>query len=204
MTLNGLPILARSVQAFVDLEYTRQLVVAAPPGEVDIVRKILKPFCPSELLTLVEGGRRRQDSVFKALQEVRPELGLVCIHDGVRPLVSRELIRSVLEAATRNGAAVPAVPVTDTLKEITLQGTVKETLFRYRLRRIQTPQAFRRELILQAYEKAYQLGLEGTDDAYFLELLEIPVYLVPGDPVNLKITTPHDILAAEAYLQGGR
>ncbi len=204
LTLNGLPILARSVRAFTDLEYTRQLVVAVPPGEVDVVRKILRSYCPPALLTLVEGGQRRQDSVFKALQEVHPELGLVCIHDGVRPLVSQKLILSVLEAAAQYGAAVPAIPVTDTLKEITLQGTVKETLFRYRLRRVQTPQAFRRELILQAYEKAYQLGLEGTDDAYFLELLEFPVYLVPGDPINLKITTPHDILVAEAYLRGGR
>lgn len=203
LTLNGLPILARSVRAFLDLEYTRQMVVAVPPGEVDVVRKILKPFCPPALLTLVEGGQRRQDSVLKALQKVRTELDLVCIHDGVRPLVSQKLIGAVLEAAARNGAAVPAIPVTDTLKEITLRGTVKETLFRYRLRRIQTPQAFRRELIIRAYEKAYQLGLEGTDDAYFLELLEIPVYLVPGDPLNLKITMPHDILAAEAYLRGG-
>lgn len=204
MALGGLPILARSVSVFAEMEQTRQVVVAAPPGEMEIVRKILKSFCPPDLLTLIEGGQRRQDSVYKALQEIRPDIDLVCIHDGVRPLVSRELVHSVLETADRHGAAVPAIPVTDTLKEITLEGTIKETVPRYRLRQVQTPQAFRRELIMEAYEKAYRLGLEGTDDAYFLELLEIPVHLVPGDPVNIKITTAQDLLAAEACLRGGR
>ncbi|HHX87820.1 MAG TPA: 2-C-methyl-D-erythritol 4-phosphate cytidylyltransferase, partial [Firmicutes bacterium] len=181
-----------------------QVIIVVPEGERELCQGVIKPHCQISSLQLVEGGPERQDSVFNGLMEIREDIELVCIHDGGRPLVSEHLITSVLEGAARFGAVIPGVAVIDTLKELNLNGTVSSTLPRGKIRRAQTPQAFKRELILEAYHKAFLLGIEATDDSYLLELLDIPVQVLDGDPVNIKITGPHDLAAAAAYLKGGR
>lgn len=201
--LEGVPVLARAVNLFVSHETVIQVIVVIPPGDDGYARKILKSFCPMEKLVFVEGGKRRQDSVFNGLQAVLPEAGLICIHDGARPLVSKELVEAVFEAAAEWGAAIPVIPVTDTLKELDYNGLIKGTIRRDSLRRAQTPQVFRHELIREAYHKALVLGVEATDDAYLLELLGETVFAVPGDPANIKITCPQDLLIASALLKKG-
>jgi 2-C-methyl-D-erythritol 4-phosphate cytidylyltransferase len=202
LLLEGIPILARSVNAFIETPGVSQVIVVIPPGETVQVRKILKPYCPLDQLVLTEGGVRRQDSVFNGLRVVSRAAELVCIHDGARPLVSKTLISVTMLAALEWGAAIPVLPITDTLKEISADGMIKSTVPRDNLRRAQTPQIFRQELIQEAYRKAEVLGIDATDDAYLLELLGFRVFAVPGDPENLKITCPADLQIAEALLKG--
>lgn len=204
LTLAGRPVLARSLQVFISHPAVQQIVVIVPKNEIDLARETIKPFCALDKICFVEGGRRRQDSIYQGLLAISGDAAMVCIHDGVRPLVSSELFESVLEAACRYGAAIPVVPVTDTLKEVSFSGMVGRTIPRETIRRAQTPQIFRHELISEAYRKAHILGVEATDDAYLLELVGEAVNTVPGSPSNIKITSPQDLLFAEALLKGGR
>jgi 2-C-methyl-D-erythritol 4-phosphate cytidylyltransferase len=204
LMLEGVPILARSLEIFAHHQAVNQIVVIVPPGETGFARDTLKPFCSLDKTTFVEGGKRRQDSVYQGLQEVSSDTEMVCIHDGVRPFVSPGLFEAVLEAAIRWGAAVPVIPVTDTLKEISISGMISRTVSRETMRRAQTPQIFRRDLIVEAYRKAQILGVEATDDAYLLELLGEKICAVAGSPANIKITHPMDLLFAEALINRGR
>jgi len=204
LRLGEMPILAHAVRAFLDHPKVDQVIVVVPPGDLVSARNILKPHLTLGRLVFTEGGRRRQDSVFIGLQLVDHKVELVCIHDGARPLVTKSLIDSALHAAQQWGAAIPVVPVTDTLKEITADGFIKNTIPRESIRRAQTPQVFQRELIREAYRKAELLGIEATDDAYLLEILGYRVASFPGDPENLKITCLSDLDLAAALLKGER
>ncbi len=147
---------------------------------------------------VVKGGRRRQDSVVHGFERVKAdETRIVLVHDGVRPLVSRELISRVIEETQRSGAAIPAVPVEDTIKEGD-QGRVVRTLDRSRLYRAQTPQGFSYSILEKALRHAQQEDYYASDEAGLVERLGYPVTLVEGDPRNIKITTPTDLKLAEA------
>lgn len=202
--LEGVPILARTLEIFTHHQVVNQIVVVVPPGETVFARDAIKSFCSLEKTIFVEGGKRRQDSVHLGLQEVSPDVEMVCIHDGVRPFISAGLFDTVLEAALRWGAAVPVIPLTDTLKEISISGMISRTVSRETVRRVQTPQIFRRDLIVEAYRKAQILGVEATDDAYLLEMLGEKICAVAGSPANIKITHPLDLIFAEALLKRGR
>ncbi len=202
MLLEGVPILARAINAFSNHSSFEQIIAVIPPGELSYTRKMMKPFCPIHRIIFVEGGKSRQESVFIGLQAVAPQAELVCIHDGVRPLVDSDLIDRVLDGAMRWGAAIPAVSVTDTIKQVDERSVITGTVPRIALRRAQTPQAFRLNLIMDAYRQASLLGIEATDDSYLLELLGQNVYAVAGDHTNIKITGPEDLLIATAMLKG--
>src|SRR5437660_4116924 len=151
----------------------------------------------ARVAAIVPGGAERQESVFRGLRAA-PPAGLVAVHDGARPLIAPALIARCVEAAAEHGAAAPAVPVVDTLKRIDPEGRMRETVDRRALRAIQTPQVFRWALLWEAHEAAARDGYTGTDDAALVERLGHPVFPVPGDPRNLKITTPADLTLAEA------
>ncbi len=205
LPLEGVPVVAHTIRTFTGLSNLfHQLILVVPEGELEFCEGVIKPYCQVNLLQLIEGGSRRQDSVFKGLKEISKNIELICIHDGVRPLVTRALITSVMEEAARHGAAIPGVAITDTLKVLNTNDTVRSTIPRSKIRLAQTPQAFQRELIVEAYRKAFLLGIEATDDSYLLELLDARVQVLPGDPCNIKITGPHDLVAASAYLRGGQ
>lgn len=203
LPLGGIPILARALETFIKHRAVGQVVVIIPKNDTALARDTIKPFCSLEKIIFVEGGKRRQDSVYLGLQALSREAEMVCVHDGVRPFVSSELFEAVLKAACKYGAAVPVIPVTDTLKEVSLGGFIKGTVPRETVRRAQTPQIFRHDLICRAYEKAHALGIEATDDAYLLELVGETVYIVPGSPANIKVTQQQDLLFAGALLEGG-
>jgi 2-C-methyl-D-erythritol 4-phosphate cytidylyltransferase len=145
---------------------------------------------------VVLGGDRRRDSVRAGLVALA-DCDLVLVHDGARPLVTPELIETVLTAAAETGAALCAVPVTDTVKRADAAGLVESTVSREHLWLAQTPQAFRCDILLRAHEE-----LEGdfTDDAAMVETLDLPIRIVMGSARNLKITTPEDLDLAEAML----
>ncbi|MGE0758351.1 MAG: 2-C-methyl-D-erythritol 4-phosphate cytidylyltransferase [Pirellulaceae bacterium] len=147
-------------------------------------------------IEVVEGGAERADSVSRALAKVKPEVDLVAIHDAARPCLANEWIDAVVESAAATGAAILATPITSTLKRVSSR-TIVETVSRQNLWEAQTPQVFRRELIMRAY--AQRQPPTATDDAELVERLGHPVAIVPGSPINLKITTKDDLrLAAQA------
>lgn len=203
LTLDGVPILARTLDPFIRHQAVDRITVIVPPGETGFACNLIGAYCLMDRVAFVEGGRRRQDSIWRGLQEVSPETEMVCIHDGVRPFVTRELFEAVLRAALRHGAAVPVIPLTDTLKEIS-GGLIRRTIPRDNVGRAQTPQIFRRPLIMEAYRKARALGVEATDDAGLLELLGEKICAVAGSASNIKITNPLDLALAGTLIEGGR
>jgi 2-C-methyl-D-erythritol 4-phosphate cytidylyltransferase / 2-C-methyl-D-erythritol 2,4-cyclodiphosphate synthase len=157
-----------------------------------------------KVLGTCEGGAERTDSVRNALEALPPHLEWVAVHDGARPLVSAALVQSVYLAAREAGAAVPALPLTDTLKHSDDGRSTRETVDRSRLYAVQTPQVFRRALLEEAYRAARAAGAGGTDDASLVERLGHPVRLVPGERRNVKITLADDLLLAESFLMASR
>jgi len=150
-------------------------------------------------IQLVDGGQERTDSVANALARVKPEADLVCIHDAARPCLADEWIDAVFAAAEKTGAAILAIPVGGTLKRVGQDHVIEETVSRGGLWEAQTPQVFRRDLIMEGYAK--RGGFQATDDAQLVERLGKKVTVVPGSPVNLKITTKEDLRLAEQALK---
>lgn len=154
-----------------------------------------------KISTVVPGGAKRQDSVAFGMRALTSESSdIVLVHDGVRPLLSHDLIGRVIRQAKESGAAAPVIPVEDTLKHID-QNQVMETPDRSRFFRCQTPQGFRFDLLNRALKKAADDGFYGTDEAMLVERLGLPVAAIPGEAQNLKITTPLDLKIAEVLLE---
>jgi 2-C-methyl-D-erythritol 4-phosphate cytidylyltransferase len=154
-----------------------------------------------KIAAVVGGGARRQDSVARGFERLdcRPA-DIVLVHDGVRPLIGGEIISRVIAGARENGAAIPVVPVDDTIKEAA-GGTVVRTLERRSLQRAQTPQGFTRDVLGRGLQKARKDGYYGTDEAALVERTGHPVAVVAGDPRNIKITSPLDLRIAEVFLE---
>ena len=154
-----------------------------------------------KIISCAKGGERRQDSVISGFRQIDPEkAGIVLVHDGVRPLVSRELIGRVIEAAREKGAVVPVIPLEDTVKLVEGQ-EVEQTLDRERIFRCQTPQGFFYSMLKEALDKAGDDDFFATDEATLVERMGKRVWVVQGDPRNIKITTPEDLKIAEAFLE---
>lgn len=194
MSVAGQPVLTRTLLSLA--EYVGECIVVARSGEEEMCRQAALGIKDVKVIT---GGLTRQDSVFNGLEQALGEF--VLIHDGNRPLASSALIQRVIEAASGHGAAIPAIPVVDTIKEVS-QGEVQSTLPRHLLRAVQTPQVFRRDLLLKAYRHASANQLEVTDDSALVEALGHPVAVVEGERTNLKITTPDDIQRVNDILLG--
>jgi len=193
--LRGRPVLAWSVAAFARHPRIGQIILVLPPGRDGAPFLGLDP----KVRAAVDGGPRRQDSVRNGFARLAADGdGLVLVHDGVRPIVEPALIDRVLEAAAAYGAAVPALEIEDTVKEVR-DGRVVRTLTREGLVRIQTPQGFRFGLLRDALDHARDTDFLGTDEASLVEHLGGTVVVVPGDPRNVKITRAGDLALAEAW-----
>ena len=205
----GHPVLSLTISALAKaLPGVRLITVIHPDdrGLFDDCRARLMPVEALGLLAPVSGGNSRQQSALAGLEALAasgsvPEL--VLIHDGARPFAGPDMIRSAVPAALEYGAAIPGTPVTDTIKEVEAEGRIIATPSRERLRAVQTPQAFRFGLILGAHRKAAAAGISDlTDDSAVAEWAGHAVHVFPGDPANMKITTPEDFLHAEQRLLG--
>jgi 2-C-methyl-D-erythritol 4-phosphate cytidylyltransferase len=194
--LGGKPVISRVLDAFEKCESISQIIVVVSENNVKKCRQLVAENKYSKPIEVCAGGKRRQDSVAAGLAML-DKCDRVVIHDGARPLVTRELIEGGLEAAKETGAAAAAVPVTDTIKIADDDRTVLETLPRQNLWAVQTPQVFRVDLISKAYQKA---AGEVTDDASLVEALGNKVKLYTGSYDNIKITNSDDLLIAEALL----
>jgi 2-C-methyl-D-erythritol 4-phosphate cytidylyltransferase len=194
------PVLAATVRHFIAHPGVRAVVVAAPAEHVERARRILERLRGRVRARVVPGGPTRQASVAAALAALPADVPLVVVHDAVRPFISRPLIDRVVAAARATGAAVCALPVVETVKRVR-EGWVEATLDRSELWAVQTPQAFRAELLREAHDKARRDGVLGTDDAMLVERLGQPVRVVPGSPDNVKITTAADLARARRRLR---
>ncbi|HMV47011.1 MAG TPA: 2-C-methyl-D-erythritol 4-phosphate cytidylyltransferase [Blastocatellia bacterium] len=200
LEISGAPILLHTMQRFIECEDIGAIAVALPADRLDEFRarhrgaKVVKP------IFYVNGGAERSDSILNALEAVadlKPEIAAV--HDAVRPFVTAAQISAVIAKAHEIGAAILALPATDTIKEVE-NGLIERTLDRRRIWRAQTPQAFHYDLLMRANREARAANLPSaltTDDSLLVERLGVPVAVVEGSPNNLKITTPEDLILAE-------
>jgi len=177
-----------------------EIVLVVAPEDVERARVSLLRPGGSSRERVVAGGETRQASVAAALEEIGSASELVVVHDGARPFLRPELIRRCIGGAAEHGSAIAAVPATDTVKEADSDGLVTSTLDRSRLWLVQTPQAFRRDLLVRAHEVAARSGFSGTDDAALVENMGQRVHLVRGDPDNIKITWPEDVRRTEQMM----
>lgn len=199
--LTDKPVLAHTLSALSRVPAIAEIVVVAGQRELAQCRSLVARFGFDKVRAVVPGGESRQRSVANGLRGISAEADLVVIHDGARPLCSPWLIERVIEAARLYGAATAAVPLIDTVAAA-VGDQLAGTLHREGLRAIQTPQAFRRDLIEAAHARACADGRESTDDASLVERLGRAVVLVRGERRNIKITTPDDLAAARAWLKG--
>ncbi|MGI6065962.1 MAG: 2-C-methyl-D-erythritol 4-phosphate cytidylyltransferase [Bacillota bacterium] len=202
LLLQGKPVLAHTLEIFQNCQTVQDVVVVAAAGEEHCCRELVARLGLSKVISIVTGGKERQDSVAKGLSKISPECTLVVVHDGARPLLLPSHLMDVTRTAGETGAAVLAVPVKDTLKIIDKDFLVKKTPDRSTIWAVQTPQAFKKEIIIDCYRRAYQDGVIGTDDASLVERYGYQVKIVPGTYENIKITTPEDLKLAEIILKG--
>ena len=197
MLLGTKPVLYHAIKTFESCSFVTEIAVVVPPAHMETVMG----FGFLKVNHYVPGKETRAGSVYEALQ--RFSSGIVLIHDGVRPIVKKELVRNVAHAAFTHGAAIAATRVTDTIKKSDEQGFVSATVERQDLWRASTPQGFKTELLHDAFRMAIEGGyMEGaTDEAFLVEKLGKPVFLVKGPGDNIKITYPQDLKIAEALLE---
>jgi 2-C-methyl-D-erythritol 4-phosphate cytidylyltransferase len=205
LELAGRPLLFHTLDRFLAFrDQIIQTILLLHPEDIGPTRAEWAAAMEStyHVTDLVAGGARRQDSVRAGLAHLRPDARLVAIHDGVRPFVREEAIAASFRVAETVGAAIVASPMKPTVKRVANERIV-DTVDRRDLWCAQTPQVFRRDLILDAYATAERAGLDVTDDAQMVEHLGHPVAIVPGSELNLKITTPEDLELAHAMLAAG-
>nr|WP_325185500.1 2-C-methyl-D-erythritol 4-phosphate cytidylyltransferase [uncultured Oscillibacter sp.] len=199
--LEGVPVLARTLVSFQLAEEIDEIVVAAREEDLVEISRMCRTYDITKCTKVVRGGESRVHSVLLAALEASPDSALLAVQDGARPLVTPELIGRVVSAAARCGAAAPAVAVKDTVKTVRADGAVERTLERETLRAVQTPQVFEASLLKAALQSALESGAPVTDDCSAVERLGKVAFLVEGEEENLKITTPMDLILAEAILR---
>jgi 2-C-methyl-D-erythritol 4-phosphate cytidylyltransferase len=187
-----------SAERFLGRDDVNQLILVIAPEDREDFNFKFAANAAILGIEVVEGGAERSNSIERALARVKPEMDYVAIHDAARPCFANEWVTNVFEAAEKSGAAILAIPVLGTLKRVGANQTIAETVSREGLWEAQTPQVFRRPLILEAY--ANRGGFIATDDAQLVERIGQNVTIVPGSPVNIKITTREDLRLAEKAL----
>ncbi len=201
LDLAGQPVIFRTVEQILKVPQINTGVVVTASEDIDKIYNILSDIPGfKQRFRVVAGGEQRQDSVYNGLQALVPDTILVLVHDGVRPLVTPEIIRHSIAVALREGGCVAAVPVKDTIKKA-LDNKIIETIPRENLWQIQTPQTFRYEVLMEAHLKAREADYYGTDEASLVEWSGHPVAIVEGSYRNIKITNPEDLEIARALFE---
>ncbi len=203
--INSKPILMYSLETLADHRAIDTIIVVVSQASGDAVSALIKQYRIRKVSRIVFGGRRRQDSVLNGLRSLDQENGLVLIHDSARPFIDSQTISAVIKEAGVCRAAIAAVKVKSTIKEGFVssgKARVRKTIARDRLWEAQTPQVFSKELLIKAYKRSARAQV--TDDAMLVEKLGVPVRLVPASYSNIKITTPEDIVVAEALARHRR
>jgi 2-C-methyl-D-erythritol 4-phosphate cytidylyltransferase len=195
------PILSHTIDRFEQNSVIDEILVIVDESDFAACREnVLAPFRYRKVRELVAGGETRQVSVFNGLCTLSEDVDFVIVHDGVRPFINDDIVFQCLEVAAECGAAVSAVPVKETIKVANQELFIVDTPERDRLWQVQTPQVFRKSLLVEAHKKAIQDGIDAPDDAALVENLGSPVRLIMGSYKNVKLTTPEDLRIAETLL----
>ncbi len=205
--LCGKPLYLRSVERLSNMQEIDSLVIVTSEDLIPRIERDVQAVSSLKPTSVIKGGALRQDSVWEGLSNVHPSTEIVVVHDAARPFPPAEPTSKAIAIAYESGAAILALQTTDTIKitpvrEKSSEGyisRVERTIERNRVWRAQTPQVFRRELLMDAYRYVRKNAITITDEAQAVELFEHEVYIVPGTYTNLKITTPHDLSLAETY-----
>ena len=198
--LSGQPIIWYSLTAFEQCLAVTEIIIVSRPDYLAAARRLTTAF--KKITAVVEGGVERQNSVWNGLEKATGDI--VAVHDGARPLVTAALIEATIASARQHGTGIAATKVVDTIKEATPDKTVTRTVDRTKLWAVQTPQTIRTDLLRQAYRQVFSQGIIVTDEAASVELLGQPVHLVETPFLNLKVTTPSDLVTVEALLRARR
>jgi 2-C-methyl-D-erythritol 4-phosphate cytidylyltransferase len=202
LDLGGRPMLAVTLEAFQECRAVDRVILVAPSADVGACREIVDTCGLTKVEEIVPGGTRRQDSVRLGLEASGGQHATALVHDGVRPLVSRELLERMLDASREHRAVIAALPAKETVKAVDRDRMVSGTYHREEVWLVQTPQVFRFEDIAEAHERAFREGWEGiTDDAMLMERMGVPVRVVEGLEENIKVTTPYDLELARFFLR---
>ncbi|GHI00521.1 2-C-methyl-D-erythritol 4-phosphate cytidylyltransferase [Neobacillus kokaensis] len=199
LELDGIPVLVHTLQVFEADDACTGIILAIHPQDEAEFNALINMHHLCKVKGLVPGGKERQHSIYNALKTVSND-GIILVHDAARPFILKKHIHVLTEAAAKTGAAIMGVPAKDTMKKVE-NGVVEATVERSSLWAVQTPQAFRVSLLVEAYEKAERDHFLGTDDASLIERLGHPVTMIEGDYDNIKLTTPEDLFFAEAILK---
>lgn len=195
--LSGTPIIVYTLRVFEEDPNCRGIILSINPAEEDYFKEMIASFEFKKVHKLVAGGKERQQSVYNALKHVGEEI--ILVHDGARPFIDQKQISELTSAASLHGGAIIAVPVKDTIKKAN-DRSVMETVERSSLWSVQTPQAFRASILINAHEKAEADSFLGTDDSSLLERIDEQVIIIEGNYDNIKITTQEDLYFADAIL----
>ena len=199
LPLLGKPILCYAIEAFANAMPGIHQILVLPSDQVQTAQTLLRSYSNTVDVTIVVGGQTRYHSVQNGLRKVHDD-GVVFVHDGVRPLISTDLIVKCYKQALEKGSAIPVMPVVESIRMI--DGDVSTAVDRDKLRIIQTPQTFRTEIILPAFQQEYDPSF--TDEATVVEANGTKVYLIDGMRGNIKITTPEDMTIAETLIKANR
>ena len=196
LELCGKPVLMHTIQVFHNFDPESKIILVLPEDQQPFWKGLCLKHSFSLIHQIVSGGKTRFHSVKNGLSQIEGE-GIVFIHDGVRPLVSRETLSRCLETAQESGNAIPVLPVTESLRK--LEGNQNISVDRSQYFSVQTPQTFRSKQILEAFQQHFDPAF--TDDASVAEKAGFPIFMVEGNSENIKITTPTDLIVAEALLR---
>ncbi len=199
VNLDGRAVWLRAAECFVTRPEVKQMLIVVSPDDMEMFKRRYAANVMFLNIRIVEGGKERFDSVANALALLQDDIAFVAVHDAVRPCVPPPMIDRVFAAAVKHGAALPGLPVADTLKRADAHMKINATISRQGLWQAQTPQVFRKEWLVEAYQNRGQVGDSVTDDAQLVEALGKPVHLVPGSPYNVKITTNDDLGVVELF-----
>jgi 2-C-methyl-D-erythritol 4-phosphate cytidylyltransferase len=201
LMLGEWPMLLYSLRVLDQSPSVAEVILVVPKEErAHALADVVERYRVKKVLKVVAGGATRQESVSNGLQETGADVEIVVVQDAVRPFVTEDLIEGSIQMARKVGGAVVAIPMKDTPKQVGPDGLIQKTLDRTGLWHAQTPQTFRRAILVEAYRKAQAEHIHATDDAALVERLGQPVGIVPGSWENIKITTPEDLMIAEAVL----
>jgi len=200
--LGDKPIVAHTLEVFEQNSLIDEIILVVGKDEIALVKQdVIEKYNFKKVVSIIEGGNQRQDSVYNGLSAINNECDIVLVHDGARPFVTDNIIEEGINVANDAGACIAAVPVKDTIKVVNANMDVVNTPARETLWAIQTPQVFKYKLLMNAYEKLQNSDMKVTDDAMLIEALGHTVKIINGSYENIKITTPEDLIVGEGILK---
>jgi 2-C-methyl-D-erythritol 4-phosphate cytidylyltransferase len=202
IAIDGKPILAHTIEKFEKCRYIDEIILVSKEEELDYCRKeIVKKYKFNKVANIIRGGKERQDSIYNGILALHEKTDIVLTHDGARPFVKNESIEDGIKGVIEHGACVIGVPVTDTIKVVSGENSIQSTPQRSLLWAAQTPQCFRKHILIKGYESAIADEFLGTDDSSIVERIGYDVKMIMGFYDNIKITTPEDITLAESLFK---